>query len=213
MNREYEFLPWNVPDRGCEEQLEWQAELKERNGLSFKNNSYISHLAEIHEVSGEIGDDTMIGAGVLIRSAQIKTGKNCSVNTYAYLQGKIKMGDNVRIGPKANIIAHNHGHFDITVPICEQDNTSVGIEIGDDVWIGANSVITDGVKVGSHSIIAAGAVVTKDVPDYTIVGGTPAKVIKNRAEVYFKDKLSDFCNTVSSQLENIAEAHRVGFEY
>ena len=213
MEREYEFLPWKIPDRNTEEQIEHQTELKEKYGLETEENCYISPLANIYDTTGHIGADTVIGAGALIRTADIVTGKNCSVNTYVYLQGKIRMGDSVRIGPKANIIAQNHGHFDITLPIDSQPSTTKGVKIGNDVWIGANSVITDGVTIGSHSIIGAGSVVTKDVPDYVIVGGNPARIIKNRIEFYFKDKLLDFCEMVSAQIEKIISSHIVDGKY
>lgn len=207
MEREYEFLPWKIDDRKTAEQKEYQNEITKKYGLKFEENCYISPLAEIYDVKGKIGRDTVIGAGALIRTAEIITGEDCSINTYAYLQGKIEMGNNVRIGPKASIIAHNHGHFDITIPIDYQPTTTKGIKIGNDVWIGANSVITDGVTIGSHCIIGAGSVVTKNIPDYMIVGGNPAKIIKNRIEFYFKEKLSNFCKTASSQIEGIVSSH------
>ncbi|QNU23475.1 CatB-related O-acetyltransferase [Geobacillus zalihae] len=65
------------------------------------------------------------------------------------------------------------------------------IEIGNDVWIGANSIILDGIKIGNGAIVAAGAVVTKDVPDYAIVGGVPAKIIKYRFEQEIINQLKD----------------------
>jgi len=207
MDREYEFLPWKIEDRKTEEQIEFQTELNKKYGLKCEENCYISPLAEVYDVKGKIGKDTVVGAGALIRTADISTGTNCSVNTYAYLQGKIEMGDCVRIGPKASIIAQNHGHFDITIPIDAQPSTTKGIKIGNDVWIGANSVITDGVTIGSHSIIGAGSVVTKDIPDYVIVGGNPAKIIKNRIEFYFRDKLKSFCETADEQIEKIVSSH------
>ena len=205
MDTKYEFLPWTIKDRNTQEQLEFQKSLN----IKIGKNCYISPLADIYESTGEIGDDTIICANALIRSAKIKFGKNCSVNSYAYLQGKIELGDNVRIAPKASIIAENHGHYDITVPITYQPCSSKGIIIKNNVWIGANTVITDGVTIGENSIVAAGSVVTKDVPDYTIVGGNPAKVIKNRIEFYFKDKLQIFCNKIKSEIETIVNSHWV----
>ena len=60
----------------------------------------------------------------------------------------------------------------------EQGVSTQPVVIGDDVWIGANAVILPGVTIGRHCVVAAGAVVTKDVPDNTVVGGVPAKIIK-----------------------------------
>ena len=78
--------------------------------------------------------------------------------------------------------SHNHNRIDI--PMIQQGfEDDHEIIIGDDVWIGTNVTILSGVyKIGNHSIIAAGAVVTKDVPDYAIVGGVPAKIIRMRNE-------------------------------
>lgn len=207
MNRKHEFLPWLISERNTKEQRRRQTELMKEYGLKIGDNCYISPLAEIYDVEGSIGDNTVIGANALIRTAEIKTGRNCSVNSYVYLQGKIEMGDDVRIGPKANIIAENHGHFDIKKHITDQPSTRKGVKIGNDVWIGANSVIVDGVSIGSHSIIAAGSVVTKDVPDYTIAGGNPARILKNRVEVYFREKLASFCDNVASQIEGLVLSH------
>jgi hypothetical protein len=92
------------------------------------------------------------------------------------------MGDGVRIASHASIYGFNHGYADVTLPVYRQPLTTVGVTIGDDVWIGAGAVIVDGVRIGSHSIVAAGAVVTKDVPAYSIVGGNPARVIRDRLQ-------------------------------
>ncbi len=76
----------------------------------------------------------------------------------------------------------NHGTAISDVPMYYQPYTSKGISIGDDVWIGANSVIVDGVSVGSGSIIAAGSIVIKDVEPLSLVAGNPAKFIKHRQQ-------------------------------
>jgi acetyltransferase-like isoleucine patch superfamily enzyme len=84
-------------------------------------------------------------------------------------------------GPLQGIVvtALNHQFLDASKRIDQQGITTCAVVIGDDVWIGANAVVRPGVTVGSHSVVAAGAVVTKDVPPHTVVGGVPAKVIKN----------------------------------
>lgn len=76
---------------------------------------------------------------------------------------------------------HNHTRTDITIR-CQGKLPTKGVEIGNDVWIGTRVIILPGVKIGDSSIIGAGAVVTKDVPSYTIVGGNPAKILKYRNE-------------------------------
>ncbi len=76
------------------------------------------------------------------------------------------------------IISVNHVFDDPTRPFIDQGITAEGIVVEDDVWLGAASVITDGVRIGKGAVVAAGAVVTNDVPPHTVVGGVPAKVIK-----------------------------------
>ena len=78
------------------------------------------------------------------------------------------------------MMSTNHGTDLGKGPMVFQDRVESDINIGSDVWIGSNSVILKGVSIGEGAIIAAGAVVTKDVQPYTIVGGCPAKFIKNR---------------------------------
>jgi acetyltransferase-like isoleucine patch superfamily enzyme len=80
------------------------------------------------------------------------------------------------------MLAVNHIFHDPTRPMMEQGITAEGIVIEDDVWIGAGAIITDGVHIGKGAVVAAGAVVTKDVLAHTVVGGIPAKVIKEIRE-------------------------------
>jgi acetyltransferase-like isoleucine patch superfamily enzyme len=72
----------------------------------------------------------------------------------------------------------NHGYQDINTPPSLQPVETKPISIGDEVWIGANVVITAGVTIGKHAVVAAGSVVTKDVPDFSIAAGNPARILK-----------------------------------
>jgi len=76
------------------------------------------------------------------------------------------------------VSAMNHGYEDISIPPSKQKDIIKLITIEDEVWIGANCVITIGVTIGKHSIVGAGSVVTKDIPPYCIAVGNPARVIK-----------------------------------
>ena len=78
------------------------------------------------------------------------------------------------------MFAFNHGFDKINIPTIKQDYYDNDIVINDDVWIGAGSIILSGIKIGKGAIIASGSLVNKDVPSFTIVGGVPAKVIKER---------------------------------
>lgn len=85
------------------------------------------------------------------------------------------------MGPEVTILSQNHAFSDTTKPIIEQgSDPKKPVIIGDDVWIGTRVIILPGVTVGSHAIIASGAVVTKNVPEWAIVGGNPAKILKMR---------------------------------
>jgi acetyltransferase-like isoleucine patch superfamily enzyme len=97
-----------------------------------------------------------------------------------YGHGNLTIGDNVLIAGHCLIIPANHVFTDINIPISNQGETKKGIIIEDNVWIGSGCRILDGITIGTGAIIAAGAVVNKDVLPNTIVGGVPAKLIKNR---------------------------------
>ncbi|EJF07464.1 acetyltransferase (isoleucine patch superfamily) [Thiovulum sp. ES] len=115
-------------------------------------------------------------------SPNIWIGKNSELGTRCMIHGNVHIGDNVIMGPDVKIYARNHKYERLDTPIREQGKHYLKTEIANDVWIGANSIITAGVKIGNHAIIGAGAVVTKDIPDFAIVGGVPAKIIKFRNE-------------------------------
>jgi acetyltransferase-like isoleucine patch superfamily enzyme len=111
----------------------------------------------------------------------IKIGRDSLVGEYSVIrgQGGVEIGDRVYTSPFTQIIAVNHVFDDPDRPFVEQGITAEGIVIEDDVWLGAGAIITDGVRVGKGAVVAAGAVVTRDVPPHTVVGGVPAKIIKN----------------------------------
>ena len=107
---------------------------------------------------------------------------NTTINPYTviYSAGGISIGDNVLIATHVVMSAHNHIYKDRNLLIRKQGISKIGINIGNDVWIGANATILDGVSIGNGAIIAAGSVVTKDVMPYTIFAGVPARFLKNR---------------------------------
>lgn len=137
-----------------------------------------------HNIS--FGNEIYIVDGAVLRAdeGQIIIGNKFALNGNARIVadcgGKIIIGNSVMVGPNTIIRASNHKYESAAIDIWLQGQTGETIIIGDDVWIAANVVILPGVKIGSHSVIAAGAVVTKDVPEYSVVAGIPARVISTR---------------------------------
>ncbi len=212
-SKEYEFLPWvSLNEEEKAEQAMWQKEICENYPVTFGQESVVSRDAHLYSVKGTFGSRTLIGSHALLRCLEITTGDNCSFNTYCVVHGLVTLGNNVRIAPGAKIFGENHGFSDLDKPICTQPNTRRGIVIEDDVWIGANAVITDGVTVGAHSIIGAGSVVTKSVAPYSVVGGNPARVIKSRlADVKntadFKKLIADFGKRAKETYQDVLSFH------
>jgi len=132
-----------------------------------------------------IGDGTIIQPRAILETGpggRIELGKMNSVNPYCVLYGHggLTTGDYVRIATHTVIIPASHVFDDPDRPITRQGLTKQGICIGRDVWIACGCRILDGVKIGDGSVIAAGAVVNRDVAPFSVVGGVPAKVIKMR---------------------------------
>ena len=134
----------------------------------------------------QIGKSSKIHATVILRQAHnIIIGEHCLINHNTVLQAghgdaKIRIGNFVHTGTNVMMIAFNHGFYTREIPTIKQDYIDASIVIDDDVWIGGGAVILSGVHIGKGAIIAAGAVVNKDVPEYAIVGGIPAIVLKYR---------------------------------
>lgn len=111
---------------------------------------------------------------------EIEIGDNSGIGLDCRVNGPLKIGRDVMMGPDVMIFTQNHANDRLDIPMNLQTAPKVPVEIGDDVWIAARVIILPGVKIGSGSIIGAGAVVTKDVPEYAVVGGNPARVLKYR---------------------------------
>lgn len=147
----------------------------------------ISRRSVLRTVNGgtiRIGDNCSVHdyAMIMTYGGDITIGDNCSVNPFSILYGHggLRIGSGVRIAAHVVIIpaTHNYQHTDRF--ICDQGETYKGIEIKDDVWIGAGARILDGVTIHKGAVIGSGAVVTRDVPEYAVAAGVPARVIKSR---------------------------------
>ncbi len=113
--------------------------------------------------------------------SEIEIGDDSAIGIRCQLIGPVRIGRDVMMGPEVIIRTANHRFDRLDVPMrCQGDAPPEPVAIGDDVWIGARVIILPGVTIGPGSIIGAGAVVTKDVPEYAIVGGNPARVIRCR---------------------------------
>ena len=114
----------------------------------------------------------------------ISIGKNSDLGINCKVRGPLEIGEDVMMGPNCIIITSSHNHSDISKHMIYQgDTVPQKVTIEDDCWIGFNVIILPGVRIGKGSIIGAGAVVTKDIPPYSIAVGVPAKVIKSRKNV------------------------------
>ncbi|MFG1620817.1 acyltransferase [Kribbella sp. NPDC049227] len=175
-----DFLPWEYHRIATDEERERQAERQRRLGgsLTLAGTAYVAESAAVYCDELEMGERSYIAAHAYV-TGHIALGSDSTINPFSAVRGRITIGDGVRIGAHTSLLAFNHGTAS-GQPIFRQPHTALGITVGDDVWIGSNVTILDGVTVGPHSIIGAGAVVTKDVPASTVVAGNPARVLRSR---------------------------------
>ncbi len=128
----------------------------------------------------ELGDNSTIedfsainnGVGDVIIGNQTKIGLS---NT---IIGPVTIGNDIRLAQNITLSGLNHNYQDIKTPIHKQGVSTAPIIIEDECWIGANVVVLPGVTIGKHSVVAAGSIVTKDIPSYSVAAGNPARIIK-----------------------------------
>lgn len=115
------------------------------------------------------------------KKAELIIGDNVSIGRFSSIgcANKVVIGDDVTLAPHVHITDQNHGYDDIDTPIWRQPVVCPGpVVVGPETWLGYGVQVMPGVTIGKHCIIAAGSIVTKDIPDYSVAGGIPAKVIK-----------------------------------
>ena len=127
-----------------------------------------------------LGDYSVVESFACLNNAvgDVIIGNHTRIGLHNTIIGPVKIGNNVNLAQGITVTALNHNFSDSNKRIDEQGVSTNPVTIEDDVWIGANAVVLPGVKIGNHCVVAAGAVVTKDVPPHSLVAGVPAKVIK-----------------------------------
>ena len=163
-------------------------EFQRVNPLIFKLNHTMPMTEEYFELLKEIfgnniGDNSYVAAplnGAAIE--KLKIGNNVFINSnmLAMSRGGITIEDDVQIAGNVSLLSNNHDLYDRQILLCKP------IVIRKGAWIGANAVVLAGVEIGKHAVVGAGSVVTKDIPDYSVVVGNPAKVIKTLDKTKFE---------------------------
>jgi len=174
--------------------LERGVRLRFASNVTLEHGAYIDQGVYLHACPNGItvGRNSLVMHGSILHvynfrnlpHAGIRIGENSLIGEYNVIrgQGGVKIGDRVYTSPMVQLVAVNHVFDDPLRPFIEQGITASGITIEDDVWIGSGAVVTDGTTVGKGAVVAAGSVVTRDVPAHTVVGGIPARVLRQVAE-------------------------------
>lgn len=169
-----------------------RADIQHIGRIEFGRNSRVFHHAVLnfksdfpeYAVNIRIGENTVLmpGARIIPQEGYVHIGRDCTVhyNALLYGTGGLTIGSDTRIGANCAIIPMSHTFQDLSLPIWKQPQSKKGIRIGNDVWIGVNSVVLEGVEIGDGAIIGAGSVVNASVAPYSIVAGAPAMLRKWR---------------------------------
>jgi acetyltransferase-like isoleucine patch superfamily enzyme len=163
----------------------WHEEQQKLSALASAGNGPRIRALFYETTMPECGNNLYMHSGVIFYFPyNVTIGNNVYFNRNVFITARdnVTIGNDVLIGPNVVINTGNHTFTERNVPIVKQGHTSERIVIEDDVWIAANAVILKGVTIGKGAVVAAGAVVNRDVPPYTVVGGVPAKKIKDRGD-------------------------------
>jgi len=145
-------------------------------------NSYISIRSSIRNRKNIIfNKGVQINDFVTIWPTSLSVGIKTQLNPGTVIYGNVKIGNYVMIAPNCMIAGGNHNFMNIHEPMMFQGANEKGIIIEDNVWIGANSVILDGVVIGQGSVVGANSLVSKSLPPFSIAVGNPAKIIRHRS--------------------------------
>ncbi|MFW6358473.1 MAG: acyltransferase [Chroococcales cyanobacterium] len=164
-------------------------DVRQANQIYLDDQAYLDRDVRISCIGNGgkvyLGKKTRLDRGVDLKVHQgghTEIGEQTYIGPYTCLSGygNIQIGKNCLIASHSSLYAHNYNFADATRPIKEQGFTYKGIVIEDDCWLGSGVRVLDGVTIGQGSVIGAGAVVTKDIPPYSVAVGVPAKVISQR---------------------------------
>lgn len=170
-------------------------------GANFLAEDWVEIVAHSRE-GVVLGDNVVLGTYTILRpsslygwemGAGIRIGNNVIIGPQCFIGfgGKIEIGDGVMIAPHVVIVSHNHSFERLDVTMRDQPLQCLPITIEEDVWISSHVTILPGVRIGRGAIIAAGAVVNRDVESYAIVGGVPARRIGSRIDSSTDHSASD----------------------
>jgi len=210
----FDFCPWLFRGRASDAdravQTERQRRLSATGRTRFGDGCFVASSAAVYPDELELGHRSYIGAHAYV-TGDIRIGADSSVNPFAVVRGTVRMGDGVRMGAHSSLLGFSHG-ADPDRPVHQQPVTSKGITVGDDVWIGSHVVVLDGVTIGDHCVVGAGAVVTKDLPAWTVAAGNPARRIRDRrggspghTAGRLAADLSTFGDTARAQADSLLE--------
>ena len=160
-------------------------------GVPYKNSLYVGFGAKLvggkYILIDKLAQIMPFSMIVSLEGGKIEIAEGATVSMYSRVaaRGYVRIGKYVEMGPNCFIADFNHAYSDISCPVKLQGNVFIpkedgcpNVEIGDGSWLGTHVVIAGNVRIGKHCVIGANSVVTKDIPDYSVAAGVPAKVIK-----------------------------------
>ena len=168
--RHFDHCPWLYADEATEEQRAAQREVRRAIGgdTEIGERCYVAESAAVFPDRLRLGDDSYIAAHAYV-TGELSTGSHCTLNPFTTVRGDVVLGAGVRIGAHTSLLGFNHSMAPDR-PVHQQPLTSRGIRVG------------DGVTIGDHCVIGAGAVVTRDLPAWSVAAGNPARVLRDRRD-------------------------------
>ena len=183
------IFAWNIKGllfvgRGVK--IDFKKSIYSGKNLILEDRVYINGLSKKGIFFGKnctVGREAIILSTGVIRNIGegVKIGSNTAIGARNFIsgQGGIEIGSDVIMGPDIRIFSENHNFLNSSKIIKDQGETRKGVKVGDNCWIGANVTILDGVNIGDNSIIAAGSVVNESFKNDVLIGGVPARVLKD----------------------------------